>query len=234
MNKPEENKLSMYDAVLNLLEANAAVTGTLPAFAQAETEFQTVVGNIKAKETQLNEAVAGVTNSKHNAENEMIEDVLKAANALFVFAKRQNDEELKAISDINHSKLKKLRDTELVGKARSITDKANTNIAALNDFGITPEFVTALTEKTDAYESSLGNQAAGFAGKSAARQSLSELFTNADSILKDELDNMVELLKESNGDFYNTYKSARSIKDLGMRHESGEEEPVTPEPPPSN
>ncbi len=59
---------------------------------------------------------------------------------------------------------------------------------------------------------------------------LTELFAKADELLKDEADGIVEVVKETQADFYNQYFSARVIKDLGGSHTKPDDEDKTPPP----
>ena len=47
---------------------------------------------------------------------------------------------------------------------------------------------------------------------------LSELFVQADEVLKEEIDPMMQVFRMSDAEFYNEYRAARVIRDLGVRH----------------
>lgn len=48
-----------------------------------------------------------------------------------------------------------------------------------------------------------------------ARKILYEAFAEADEILKEEIDKIMEVVKEQHRDFYDQYKAARMIRDIG-------------------
>lgn len=48
-----------------------------------------------------------------------------------------------------------------------------------------------------------------------------ETFDKADDILREDLDSILETLKEKDPDFYLQYKAARNIRDLGGSHSPG-------------
>ena len=56
-----------------------------------------------------------------------------------------------------------------------------------------------------------------FSTKSAAGRVMSDIFKDADAILEEQLDSMMEKFNSSDQQFYLEYKSAREIKDLGHR-----------------
>lgn len=198
MRKHEENKHTMYKAVLAKLDANKSKTDTIPAFADSIDTFRTAVGGIEAKAMQMDNAVAGKTTTK-----------LKA--------------------DVKESYLRRMRDTELVIKARSIYELAVANLAALAPYGITDAKVNALKEKIDSYDTSLGERESGSATRTGARLSLTELFAKTDDILENEIDRQMELLREEYTEFCNEYFAARVIRDLGIAHEP-EPAPTPPTP----
>jgi len=65
-----------------------------------------------------------------------------------------------------------------------------------------------------------------------ARVSQTELFKEGETILKDELDNLLLRMQSKYPDFYKAYKSARVIKNLSGGHNGTGE--ATPTPPPAS
>ncbi|NCQ19599.1 MAG: hypothetical protein GW805_14895, partial [Ignavibacteria bacterium] len=69
-----------------------------------------------------------------------------------------------------------------------------------------------------------------FTDRSATRVALTKLFEKTDALLNEEADMLVEVVKESQPDFYNQYFAARVIKDLGGSHTKPADEDKTPPP----
>jgi hypothetical protein len=229
LNKTQENKLSMYDTVTAFLDGNEAIVSTVPALVTAKADLATNVEKIRAKGSEKRDSTQGKTQNKYDAEEAMVNAVLEIASPLYSVARRAGDNELKGICDVTEYKLKRMRDTELESRARTIQAKATDNAAALADYSITAEMITALSGKIDAYHAAIGEQGRGMAVRSGATQTLAELFQVADEVLCEDMDKIVERLRTSEADFYGKYWSARVIKDLGVRHE---ETPVPPPPAP--
>ena len=211
MTKSEENKLSMLEAVYALLQGNTDKTATIPAFAEGETGLQTLIQKIKDTNSQFKNLAAGKTATKHAAEDSLVEAVLEVS-------RRNKDEELKVKAGINISDLRGMRDTELAGKCQDIATAAADMADELVNYGITADKLTELNNKIAAYQTALGAQESGLAERTAARQALSDLFKQTDELLKEELDSLMELFRNSETDFYNQYQAARVIRDLGIRH----------------
>lgn len=229
MTKTQSNKLSMFDAVAAVLKENAAKLSGTPILETLKTEFLAKVENIRATDQLVKSASAGKTSAKDEAKEDLIEILLPLANSFYVFAKRNKNEELKALSNVTKSVLNKLRENDLVIKAATIKDALTANKAVLADFMITEAKITELANMITSFQTATETKDSGFANRVAARESLDTLFDETDDLLTDEIDGLMEVFKGSNVDFYNTYFSARVTKDLGYRKEVKETPtPVTP------
>lgn len=227
MNDRQENKFTMYEAVTDLLDANTAKTSSITAFAAALTNLKDLMTSISEKNIQKGSVTAGKTTLKNQLQLDLIEEVVPIAAALFAYGSSVNDPHIKEIANVKKGALMNLRDTELMDKVTLIKDTADANIASLAAYGVDAANITAIDTKLASYNTALGGKESSFATKSAAGQVLSGLFDQADGILKDQLDNMMEMFKQTDEQFYLEYKSAREIKDLGHRFD----EPDEPTPP---
>ncbi len=224
MTKHEENVFSMYNAVDALLKSNTSKTESVPALKLSAENFSVKLSEIQDKDSEFKDVTAGKTITKRNGEDEMIDAILPVSAAVSVYAKINNMEDLKAIFNVTISELRRMRDQDLLEKAKSIYAKADGLKSELTTYGVTEEMITELNNKIGLYNSSIAKKDTSFAERSAARKALSMLFDAANDILKEELDNLIELFRESDRDFYNQFKSARVIKDLGMRKAKQPEE----------
>jgi hypothetical protein len=227
MNDKQENKFTMYEAVTSLLDANTAKTSSMSAFATTLDSFKDILAAISEKNIQKNTATVGKTTLKNQQQADLIASTVPIAGALFALGTATNDPRIQALGDMKKGDLLKLRDTELNDVITNIKNLADSYAAALVPYGVTPVAIAALETKLTAYDAALGSKEASFSTKVAAGTVLSDLFDDADAILKDQLDRMMEMFAPTDQQFYLEYKSAREIKDLGHRFN----EPAEPTPP---
>ena len=225
-----ENKLSMYRSVETLLDNNTTKTAGITVFATRQAEFKDVVAAIIEKEENRINATKGLTAEKRKQRNEMILDASIIAAKLKTLAADTNDERLKELSNYKKSHLKEMRDTQLLPIIQGLINTADSNSADLANYGVTAVMIADLSTKQGIYNSALGAKAGGFNVKGAALTALRNLFKSADSILKDKIDNLMEGFVKDDNEFYNQYKNARVIYDLGVRHEKEEPTPPPVEP----
>ena len=234
MNQNEENKSNMYNATDAVFKSNASIVAEVPALGEVHTDLLTLIGQIDAKNSELLKATEGKTSVKSKAIEEVIIAIVPIASAVKAYAVRNNLLELKALADFSENRLKRLSHAELPVKVKSIKDGADGVLASLAKYGITQAKLDIVDIKLAALKTAAENKDAGFTDRAAVREALYILFDTTDSLLKEEADGIVEVVKESYPDFYNQYFAARVIKDLGGKRggsDNPEEPPTPPEQP---
>ena len=214
MNKREENKYTMYQGIKDLLTENQSSVATIPAFEESFKIFQDLLSRIADKDQKYQNISVGAAEKKNQAEDELIDTVVAASSALRVYARRQRDEDLRKSSKVTPTALKRMRDGDLLNKAQNVFDQVGKRGAELERFGITDKFIGDFKSTLDSFNSALGSKESRVAESKSARQELSQDFDEADEVLYEELDGMIELVKNSDPEFYNKYQAGRIIKDI--------------------
>jgi hypothetical protein len=230
MNDKQENKLTMFEAVVNLLDSNTAKIASLTALTDLLTDFKDRVAEIKEKDLLANTAKTGNATAKASDRTALTEDAITIAAALFALGSATDDDRLKELAAYNKSKFKSLRDTQLAIDVTNIKNLADANAAQLTSYGITAPMIAALDTKLTAFNASMGARETGADVSTAAFGQLELKFKEADTLLKEQMDKIMEVFRNSDPQFYNEYKNSREIADLGVRHREEEtpEEPVNP------
>lgn len=226
-----ENKLTMYGAVVSLLEANAAKIGPLTALTDQLTDLKDRIAAIKEKDTLANTASKGNASAKAADRIALMEDALTIVSALSAYGASTNDERLIELSAYNKSRLYGLRDTQLAIDVANIKSLADANSASLAGYGITPAMITELETKLTTFNASMGTKETGADVSSTAFEQLDIMFKDVDNFLKDQMDKTMKYFRNSDPQFYGEYVHSREIIDLGVRHkdEEGPEPPEGPE-----
>ncbi len=224
MNKSQENSLSMYEAVLAVLDGNKDLVQAIPAFAAVAGRFRETVLLIKQKDSEKRTVSAGKTKVKAVARKALTAAILPITMGLKAVAIGTQDIELKARTKLTKSTLDRMRDTELASMGGDVFKLATQHQEALAAFLITAEQVAELRAKVDAYQAALSTREGSAAQRVSATSTLAELFKEATVILNEELATMVGLYNERNPDFVKTYKAARVTRNLGVRHKAVDEE----------
>lgn len=227
MTDRQENKFSMYLATQAVLDNNNAVWAGTPAFVTAKGALDDAISGIsKARQTQEKQT-KGVTEDKSVAKEAAITKAVSVAAGTFAYASVTGNNTLKEQVNYSPTELRQSRDTILADRLRVIFNAASDNAAALVDYGIQAGDLTDLDALITAYEDVLEAPRTAIGERANATSELESLFDTADTILKEQLDKLVEIFKASALEFYNQYKSARVIVDLGRRS-ADSDEPTPP------
>ncbi|MGD8778963.1 MAG: hypothetical protein PVH88_08375 [Ignavibacteria bacterium] len=216
MTKREENKFSMYKGVKEVLTNNSDIHSAIPVIGEALTSFSDIIGSIDQVNFDFKGSTKGATADKIVKEETLINHATKLANVLFVFAVKTKNNVLKEEFKVSKSELEQLRDTDLLNKTNQVINSAQSYATELANYGVSETTITDAQTAHDECAAAFNAQAEKMAERSSEREKLTSLFKDADSVLYEELDPMMELFIDTNPDFYNEYQAARVIKDLGV------------------
>lgn len=215
MTDKQENKRSMYLAVQNVCNANNDIWNTMPAFVQAFTDFEALLGHIDTQRQIQEGKTTGITQNKQQEEDEMTQAAIEMAAAVYAYASRTGDNALRARVDYSPSSLRRSRDTALRDICQNIHDAASAIIADLADYGKTPADLDQLQQEINDYAAILANPREAIGTRATATARLVTLFREADDLLKNQLDKLMLTYQNTQATFHNKYKNARIIVDLG-------------------
>lgn len=209
----QEAKLNMYQVVRGHCDSNSTIVNTNLAFKNAVGEFGAKVAGIESAAELVSAVLTGIATDKTVSKETLSREASKIAGLIYAYAAKTGNNTLKQAVNFSFSDLKRLKDAEVAPRCQAIHDAGNDNLAALGDFGVTKPKLDALQALIDGYETHLPKPRTAIAERSTRKANIKQLFKDADAILVDQMDKLVEDLAADNPDFVKTYKSARKIVD---------------------
>ena len=219
MTDRQENKMSMYLAVQIVCNSFGIVWSEFVAYVKTFGDFQAIISQIMETRLIQEGKTTGVAEDKQKEEDEMINKTISIASAVFAYASVIGDNELKEKINYSPSKLRKSRDTILRDRCQLVHEETSKVIDDLGDYGILAADLEELQQEIDDYAAIIALPRTAIGTRATATAQLIELFKQGDDVLNSRLDKLTEQYKSNNPDFYISYKNARSIIDLGVRHE---------------
>jgi len=213
MRSIHETKLGMYNVVLTSLEARPDLVAEVPALETAITRLRTKVVAIGITGQQEDLIISGVAVDKAMARKKLSIMGADIATLVFTYAVEINDQQL--MKEVNYSAtaLKKTKDDQLPLRLKNIYDKAKENLTALEPFGLNIQLLTSFNDLLDTYKDKVPNPRRAASAKKNIKANLTQLFKEADEILKLQVDKRMVALKYSYPDFVAEYKSNRILID---------------------
>ena len=225
----QSNRYNMIKGVIAVLRGGITKVAVVPAIAAALARLEQIVETISIKELERSDDTTGKLDVRDNVEDMLVEALVPVASALTAYASVTKNVELFEKAKIKKAAMYRLRDNELVLKAKAILTLAQQYIDKLGDYAVTAQSLNDLQQYIADFEAAIANVDKGHSGRSGARIAVHDAFDAADDVLKNQLDKMMETVRKTDPQLYNEYISARVIHDLGGGH--GKDKGQNPAPP---
>lgn len=214
MTRSQESRLSMYLSFKEYQASYTAITNALPNYSANSTIFLNTIPQIQAVSVQQKMSKTGIADGKNTLKNNLIVTAADYSRKLGAYATFTNNATLAQEVKFSESKLRQSSDTAVKDYAQIVYDRAQPIVAALATYGITAATQTALASAIAAYNASIGKPGAGRSEGAQTTKQLAALFKTAEAALAN-MDVAVEIVRLTQVNFYNGYKSARKVIGTG-------------------
>lgn len=213
MNKVHSNQFRMFLSTQDFLNDHTGVWSAIPRVITYKNQFDELLARINDKAEEAG-SVRGVGNRKDQLKKALAIKVSGLAGVLKAYSIEQGDQDLATAVSTSKTAILKMREHEIAPFAKKITSIAEEQLANLADFGITIESNTEILSTLEDFNSLIGKPRIILNQRYAALGSLDELISETSSLLRDKMDNVLLMFRESNPEFYDGYQRARTIVDL--------------------
>ena len=217
MNNDQTNRVTMYKTTIGVLDENNAIWNPVTPFADAVTRLKNKVSAIDTA-AQKQETPTGATQDKAGA-RDALEDVLfLMCEALGVLAHTSNDQDLLALTDITRSGIDKLDVEALSNRATLVLAQANARKTDLATLQVTQANIDEMSQALQDYNEAKAGPRQATTARMVQTESLSTLIREANDILRNEIDRMINLFGRTHPQFVSNYQAARVIIDRAASH----------------
>lgn len=214
MNQVQERTLSMQKASILFLDAQSAVTATIPGFTAIYAQYKSTVADIQTIANQQS-----VSNSKDQTDNKKSksEKLIMATaqlsnvlNAYFITA--GNTQHVNALSG-TAATFRKLADNNLISKCQEVHDIALAEVAHLAPYGVTAATLGDMQAQITDFASVTSAPRVVVINRAGYTAQLATLFETAKTQLN-HLSILVKVVEYSNPSFYLRFLDAIKITNL--------------------
>lgn len=229
MDTNQTNQVNMQKAVEAYLDEHESVWSPMAPFGAEFISFKATLAAIDDA-AQQQETPSGATQDKASARDALEDAVFLMCEALGVLAHQADDKDLIALTDIAPSTLGKLDAEALSNRATIVLAAANGKKTELATLQVTQANIDELGQALQNFNTAKVSPRTTTAERRVKTASLPRLIRDANGILKNRLDRMVNLFQRSNPEFVAGYKAAREIVNRAASHAT---KPTTTSPPPA-
>ncbi len=215
MTSKQESRFSMFLVVRDFLKANQVITDTLPNCAGYIHDVNTGIDQIQLIREQQEFDKTGIAMDKTQLKSSLIAQAVDIARRIVAYATLTDNYELRNEVNYTESTLKQSADTILKDRCQVIHDRAKQNIAALGTYGVTDGMLMSMMNTMNNYNSAIPKPRLGIADRKLATTQIASMIEIVNDNLR-KIDILVEIVKTSQQNFYNEYRTARKIVNTGI------------------
>jgi hypothetical protein len=213
MDSKQEAKFNMYQVVILRCDDNITIVDLNTAFKNSFADFKAISAQIGAKAQIAGAVITGIAANKSVSRNDLCSNAARIAGLIYAYAAKTGNNELKQAVNFSKTDLIRLKDGEHAPVCQNIHDAGIANKNALVDYGVTTEKLAALQAAIDGYTGEVARPRAAIVDRKVTKAQIKELFKQADAILTEQMDNLIEDFAADNPEFVAQYKAARIIID---------------------
>lgn len=238
MNRRQKNQDKRNQKVVAVLDAHPAELLTVPAVAEAAADLRRRLGLVQpaVRKQQAGRQAKGATQTKNDLEAPLIQQLVKAANALNLYYRKTRQLDLALALHLRPSEYSKMGQSALALEAQDVADQIAEHLKDLAPYGFkkasgtTPGSDAVLQSQVTEYAASLPGapvaRSQGKVGTGAVRT----VFRDLSAYLDGEFRSAVELLVDEHPDLYALLRDALRIDNTGDGHKAKGDVKPTPTP----
>ena len=225
MNKRQINKARMYFATDLVLDNHQELISPFPELISAHQSIKEKISLIDIYRQVQEANNSGLTVSKFILRADLIKLINKFDAALLAHATIIKDNELKTQASYSNTELLRAADPTLYDIGYLLYNLANPIRPVMERFFVTETDFNQMESVLTSFRGSIPQKRVALGTSKVSTGNIGETFNAIDLLLKEEVDVLIQPFQFTQIDFYNKYKSARTIVDTGGNRKKPEEEP---------
>lgn len=213
MDKRLNNRFNMYKVVRDWLNSNREGLSFLPGLADSVDEFAAVLVAVADLDVTKTNGISATSEQKNTARETLERKVVGTLHMLKAYATFSdngiNADEL----DMAASDLTRMAEQALLSRSQRVVQLAEANQVAAEPYGLSIEWVDALKQSYEDFNSKQTAVRSAIVTRRDAGEQLEARMDEADDLLKEKLDVLMDVAAISKPELYNQYKAARVIVD---------------------
>ncbi len=173
--------------------------------------FKAYLAAIDAEAPNTSSDTSGISSGKGATKKAMAELAAELASAGKAYANDIGDAQLRADFDVTRSDIQFAKNADAINLGRVLVDDLNTHQKALEDYFVMVEDIAELESLINKFENLDETQGSTQASSKTAHRKLKQLFSDTQSLLADQLDQLMKRLQRREPDLVSDYFNVRAI-----------------------
>lgn len=209
MKKTQITAQNLYQSLVNLMNDNNSAWSGNPAISAVVNSLISLLGLLGLAGTNQTNTTKGITQTKAQARSALIQMALMHSAAGIAYAASISNTTLKVESKLTETALNKASDVTLADLCMALYTLLNPYAGSLNNFGANAATLLAFKNAITAYQAVSQTPRNARAMRRTFTLNVKSQITAIDTLVKEQLDNLMVQFKTANADFYTDYMNLR-------------------------
>ena len=218
MNKKQEARFTMANDVVRFMDLNSKIWENDTVITNIVNQIKKSISDVNTTLKQQSITTKGYTESKKKIRSKIDDDLNYLLSAFRTYAKITNNDVLYEEANLTPSKIKRIKDTEIIPLMEKSLAYANEHLKDLEPYGIREAGLKSAQKNLDDYKDFLSMPKDIRAQRAAATKKLKTQINDLVKIFDEMLDNAMVKYWKTHPDFYNQYLETRIIYDNPTHH----------------
>lgn len=206
-----ENKLSMYEAVSELLKQQQNVIANLPALNNVVIDFNNKLNLLHTAARNQMKTSKGITLDKQKAKNALVEKMVIISKGTIAYLSSTDNNASENLVKLSASSIERERDTLIAERCRLALIEIETQLPNLSDYGIEQVDIDEANDLILQYEALVAAPRNAVVARKNATEAIETIVAQIDALLTKQIDGLLAVVGKDNKEVSNLYSKARKI-----------------------
>ena len=217
MNANFNEKLEMYRKVKGFLDLHQTITIQIPAFAETFTRFNEAMNKLSDLALDVSTDITGYSEQKNEIKTQLCEICYKVSTGYMLSIKDVPKTQMLEKFNLTLNDLLSSKNADLFLYCTRLIRVTKVDGIDISKYSVSTEDINKLDELINQFNLINDNPKIRIAMRKALNNNIKSSLSDIDTILNEEMDPMINLLKKSNLVFYEGYYNVRAIERKGTR-----------------
>lgn len=195
------------------LDSYSTEWSAIPIMLMYKNEYDELVSRIISKSEDA-QSYMGVSEHKKKLKKTIAMKTSSLSGVIQAFAAGSSNADLANSVKASVSEIEKMKDQDLDAFIRNVIKIAQDKLKDLGDYGITENMLTEILTSLEEFNAMIGKPRSIRNSKFVTLETVAQLFDECNNLLRNKIDKVMLMFRDTKPEFYSSYERARTIVDL--------------------
>jgi len=213
MNKSQGNYFKMFLNTQDCLDNYSTEWSAIPIVLNMKNDYDELISRIIGKSEEA-QTFMGVSEHKKKEKKTIATKVSSLSGVIQAYAHGINNDDLVKSVKVSRTAIEETKDQDVDALVSSILKIAQNILTELADYGVTENMINEIGTSLEEFNALIGKPRSIRNSKFVTLETIELLFEECNKLLKNKIDKVMLMFRDTKPEFYSSYERARTIVDM--------------------